>query len=111
MQCGANSVIVYGEDLIDSALYVLKFYASSDLVELEEQTLSLKEVALVLPASRHIEAKEHRTVLLGRVIVSRALETLQHLVKQDPRLLRPPKYWVRHLFASLPMVHMYRVVP
>jgi hypothetical protein len=94
IHCGANSVVVYGEDLIDGALYVLKFYASSDVVELEEHALSHKELALVLPSSRHIESKEHRTVLLGRVIVSRAVETLQHLLKQTSRLLRPPKYWV-----------------
>jgi hypothetical protein len=100
MHRGANSAVVYCEDLVDGVLYALKFYAKGDLAELEEHVLSHKELALVLPPARHIEAKEHRTVLLGRVIVSREVQTLQQLLKQDPRLLRPSKHWVRYLMTT-----------
>lgn len=93
-------MVVVCASAIDGEQYALKFYASGDAIEAHEKLLAHKELALVLPPVRHLDAKEHRTVLQGRVAVSRAGRTLEACLKTDPRLLRCSKHLVRRRYAA-----------
>lgn len=88
-------MVVVCESAIDGEQYALKFFASGEAIEAAEKVLAHKELSLVMPPVRHLDAKEHRTVLQGRVMVSRAGRTLEMCLRQDPRSLRISKHLVR----------------
>jgi hypothetical protein len=90
-----NSVVLCCPSTIDKNVYCIKFHARLDALEVEEAMLNHRDLALVMPAARYIDLKEHRTVLQGRVIVSRAGVSLEQLLRKDNVALRSSKDLVR----------------